>query len=1076
MNWYKKAQSAKDESLNGTELTVYHRTREGTTAENICTSGFISGGGAMYGRGVYATRNLASSLQNYNLSTYGAVIVKSTVDLNGFIIFDYDIAKRIYGNNYKLTDQMKNLRIIKSISPSLIESSKRLNNVKFSSDVARKVIREFNLSSNGAKGVLYTGRSDGKCMVCYQETSVIPEAHAWIDGRTFKNPQWKSCPEGSSDVLKKMQDSKDREKYIKERDSLNNMFDRYANNEEPILLSKNNYPQIPEPVFDSMIVDFLYKDPKRADRLTPDMKNKFKDVIEVDFLLKEFKEDPVYYWNKLKSSSQEIRDRIPDSVIVSVWDNYIENKPDRWVDIPEEMKPFVSKDPVVKLALKAVRTNEKNWKYIPKEIILYMNDTLGISVPNQIIKDVEKPEIGAWENLGEKEEGPETQGETSKIEIHVSSISWIENELEKLNKRAQKLGLPPLHYKVTDIDRAKGTKMVKIFGNVPILKGWKLIAEINPYENDEGKYVNSINPISAEVIPPEYITAKPTCEHCNINRFRNSIYILHHNETGEYKTVGSTCMGAFLSGAKGNKTPRQIAEYATKLYQAIIMFSEGDKYKDKSPKQIVSSFKKNGIPVDFFLGKVTIATRKSGGFVSSSQAYKDGSLQSTADTAYAMCTNTKVDEQIRGDEDVNATDMTLITSALKWIAEIDPPPPSVDPSGFEMYLWNVHVICESGIITSTTYRKVGPLLSMYERREEQEVEYDRLIGEIGEEIVFNGILNVKKPIFFSIQQDTKKKKITQTYCIATDKQRNKIAVWSENIEIQAEQGEEISVRGKISGYSTVDNVSATILVGVEEISKKDYIDKEPEMDARIKEFEEKHKGEGIEKRERIKQTRDYKEGEIVEDEFTISGIKKYRNNLYFLKDKYNNKLSTFTNLDLGKIGETIKIKGEIQFNQGYTNLINVSFADQPDQPAQAAPTKKAPPYQDGEQVEDDFRILDTQFFGQYNSNKYKLEDSSGRNLSMFKKINANDKVDPIGDIGETVRLRGRIKIKGQYVNLTYAKIVSKPQPQIQPQVQPTQPQPQIQPQQPTILDDEDNNIKTQQFNMNWYKKAIYELV
>ena len=119
MNWYNFKSAAKANptqvELSGSSLTVYHRTKSKDIASAICDIGFAAGHGAAYGKGIYTTYDLKSSLQNSNMRTYGGTVVKSQVDISGFIVCDYDLAKQVYGQNYKLIDQIKVLGLDRSL-------------------------------------------------------------------------------------------------------------------------------------------------------------------------------------------------------------------------------------------------------------------------------------------------------------------------------------------------------------------------------------------------------------------------------------------------------------------------------------------------------------------------------------------------------------------------------------------------------------------------------------------------------------------------------------------------------------------------------------------------------------------------------------------------------------------------------------------------------------------------------------------------------------------------------------------------------------------------------------------------
>ena len=48
-------------------------------------------------------------------------------------------------------------------------------------------------------------------------------------------------------------------------------------------------------------------------------------------------------------------------------------------------------------------------------------------------------------------------------------------------------------------------------------------------------------------LPDQYRERGPECEHCGTNRMRKTVYILR-SDAGEYRQVGSTCLGAFIGG------------------------------------------------------------------------------------------------------------------------------------------------------------------------------------------------------------------------------------------------------------------------------------------------------------------------------------------------------------------------------------------------------------------------------------------------------------------------------------------------------------------------------------------------
>ena len=96
--------------------TVYHRTEHVSSIERILQSGYETGGGQMYGNGLYTTISLESQFKSY-MSRYGTFVIKFHVtDLDKYLVFHPNMAKRIHGQNYKISDQLKNFNLAGSFT------------------------------------------------------------------------------------------------------------------------------------------------------------------------------------------------------------------------------------------------------------------------------------------------------------------------------------------------------------------------------------------------------------------------------------------------------------------------------------------------------------------------------------------------------------------------------------------------------------------------------------------------------------------------------------------------------------------------------------------------------------------------------------------------------------------------------------------------------------------------------------------------------------------------------------------------------------------------------------------------
>ena len=119
-------------------------------------------------------------------------------------------------------------------------------------------------------------------------------------------------------------------------------------------------------------------------------------------------------------------------------------------------------------------------------------------------------------------------------------LEYIKQELDRLNKKAGKLGVKPLTLKVvgkkeeklSDGD-IKVTHEVKIEGDSPIIDGYEFIANVE--HTDAGNIINISPNSSVKSLPNEFRHAGATCDHCHTPRERNNTFVLKDTATQEFK-------------------------------------------------------------------------------------------------------------------------------------------------------------------------------------------------------------------------------------------------------------------------------------------------------------------------------------------------------------------------------------------------------------------------------------------------------------------------------------------------------------------------------------------------------------
>lgn len=136
----------------------------------------------------------------------------------------------------------------------------------------------------------------------------------------------------------------------------------------------------------------------------------------------------------------------------------------------------------------------------------------------------------------------------------------LRKKLDSINKKAQKLKIRGIEYKVSDprdytytvhyddIDYLKKTYTIKvvdiILDNLTFgLKGWSFLAVIEHREQG-----NTILKVNDDVkIPAKYRkTTRFLCEHCKSLRDRNNTYLVYNQKKGKIYQVGSTCIHNYL--------------------------------------------------------------------------------------------------------------------------------------------------------------------------------------------------------------------------------------------------------------------------------------------------------------------------------------------------------------------------------------------------------------------------------------------------------------------------------------------------------------------------------------------------
>lgn len=151
--------------------------------------------------------------------------------------------------------------------------------------------------------------------------------------------------------------------------------------------------------------------------------------------------------------------------------------------------------------------------------------------------------------------------------IRKSLMGAFERKVATLNKRAEKLGVQPMEFKIVDtiLEDNLLYDVVEVSQKQEVkINGWKFCAELERNVND-----TFIIKGDSENIPTE-VKELRTCQHCNTNRKRNWYYILQNEETLQYIMVGGSCLIDFVGHANAEK----VANYYATFYNTLIDYSD----------------------------------------------------------------------------------------------------------------------------------------------------------------------------------------------------------------------------------------------------------------------------------------------------------------------------------------------------------------------------------------------------------------------------------------------------------------------------------------------------------------------
>jgi hypothetical protein len=264
--------------------------------------------------------------------------------------------------------------------------------------------------------------------------------------------------------------------------------------------------------------------------------------------------------------------------------------------------------------------------------------------------------------------GAEEITKVSREGLPASAVSDLERRLEKLNRRARKLGVAELILNVTPPRTETRTTEtgdsvtvqvvdVEVLGETPKLDGWELVAVI---EHDDENLTRPVPGVEADI--RRYRNAPPHCDHCGTTRRRLETFLVRKAEV--ISQVGRDCLADFLGGQR----PEAVLWLAGWVREVDEMLGESWGYAKED-------YRAEAEP---FLAKVAALIRVDG-WMSRTKA-REWNKVATADDAWLLTfppktRDAKLVKWMAGRQ-VTPEDEAVAKAALAWARELDPDDPN----------------------------------------------------------------------------------------------------------------------------------------------------------------------------------------------------------------------------------------------------------------------------------------------------------------------------------------------------------------------------------------------------------------
>ena len=178
-------QQLNEDLLPNGDVVIYHRTASPESVTGIFNNGFKKEyfKYGMYGTGIYCALTVPAS---NTLKGYGPYMIRCKVKggFNGFLIFDYNLARKVYGQKCSIEDQLKML-----IPEEYYKELQNKYGNKLFGDHFLGSLEGGNgigdLGKTNVRGVITGSYTNGLIAIVRDWTALYPIDYSTDDGRTF---------------------------------------------------------------------------------------------------------------------------------------------------------------------------------------------------------------------------------------------------------------------------------------------------------------------------------------------------------------------------------------------------------------------------------------------------------------------------------------------------------------------------------------------------------------------------------------------------------------------------------------------------------------------------------------------------------------------------------------------------------------------------------------------------------------------------------------------------------------------------------------------------------------------------